>query len=184
MSIIAFLEASSHNHCPARVHLLIFAENHSCLVSHSSESFPLPTPPSQSHLRGRLGQAGLRATRQRVVILESLLMLPGHPTAEQVHRRVVEQEPTVSLGTVYKALDSFVAAGLTRRVASAEGASRRYDADCSEHHHLFCTDTQEIIDYCDPQLDLLIREFFAARGLKNFQPHSFSLHVTGVKGKN
>ncbi|TGE04148.1 transcriptional repressor [Hymenobacter fodinae] len=173
-----------HNRCPARIRLLIFAENHSCLVSHSSESFSPSTPPSQSQLRGRLSQAGLRATRQRVVILESLLTLPGHPTAEQVHRRVVELEPTVSLGTVYKALDSFVAAGLTRRVASAEGASRRYDADCSEHHHLFCTDTQEIIDYCDPQLDHLIRDFFAARGLANFQPHSFSLHITGVKRKN
>nr|WP_262894870.1 Fur family transcriptional regulator [Hymenobacter guriensis] len=123
----------------------------------------------------------MRATRQRLVILESLLVLPGHPTAEQVHRRVAEAAPSISLGTVYKALDSFVEAGLTRRVASAEGASRRYDADCTEHHHLFCTDTQEIIDYCDPQLDELIRGFFAAKGLQNFQPHSFSLHITGNK---
>ncbi|QJX48398.1 transcriptional repressor [Hymenobacter taeanensis] len=150
-------------------------------MSHSTDPHSLSAPPTQDQLRGRLGQAGLRATRQRVVILESLLTLPGHPTAEQVHRRVVTQEPTISLGTVYKALDAFVAAGLTRRVASAEGASRRYDADCSEHHHLFCTNTQEIMDYCDPQLDHLIRDFFAARGLQNFQPHSFSLHITGVK---
>lgn len=134
-------------------------------------------------LRHRLSQVGLRATRQRLVILESLLVLPGHPTAEQVHRRVLSQEPTISLGTVYKALDSFVTAGLTRRVASAEGASRRYDADCTEHHHLFCTDTQEIIDYCDPQLDLLIRNFFASRGLQNFEPRSFSLHITGTRQK-
>ncbi|SNR32039.1 MULTISPECIES: Fur family transcriptional regulator [Hymenobacter] len=133
-------------------------------------------------LRSRLAQAGLRATRQRLVILESLLTLPGHPTAEQVHRHVVGHSPSISLGTVYKALDSFVAAGLTRRVASAEGASRRYDADCTEHHHLFCTDTQEIIDYCDPQLDELIRQFFAARELEGFQPRSFSLHVVGTRG--
>jgi Fur family peroxide stress response transcriptional regulator len=150
-------------------------------VSLSSEPHSPSTPLTQSQLRGRLAQVGLRATRQRVVILESLLTLQGHPTAEQVHRRVAEQEPTISLGTVYKALDSFVAAGLTRRVASAEGSSRRFDADCTEHHHLFCTNTQEIIDYCDPQLDHLIRDFFAARGLQNFQPHSFSLHITGVK---
>ncbi|QIX63193.1 transcriptional repressor [Hymenobacter sp. BT18] len=144
----------------------------------------LPTPPRPDQLRERLTQAGLRATRQRLVILESLLVLPGHPTAEQVHRRVVSLEASISLGTVYKALDSFVEAGLTRRVASAEGASRRYDADCTEHHHLFCTDTQEIIDYCDPQLDALIREFFAAKSLQNFQPHSFSLHITGNKVSN
>ena len=146
-----------------------------------------PTPdhlhpaPAPGHLRERLTAAGLRATRQRLLILESLLILPGHPTAEQVHRRVSEQSPSLSLGTIYKTLDAFVAAGLTKRVASAEGSSRRYDADCTEHHHLFCTNTQEIIDYCDPQLDALIRQFFAEKGLDNFQPRSFSLHITGDK---
>ncbi|SHK50056.1 Fur family transcriptional regulator [Hymenobacter psychrotolerans] len=137
--------------------------------------------PEPGHLRTRLAQAGLRATRQRLLILESLLLLPGHPTADDVHRRVASQEPSLSLGTVYKALDSFVAAGLTRRVASAEGSCRRYDADCSAHHHLFCTDTQEIIDFRDPELDTLIQGFFEARGLQNFQAHSFSLHITGSK---
>lgn len=148
-------------------------------------SFPvelLPAaPPRSHHLQQQLANAGLRATRQRLLILESLLVLPGHPTAEQVHQCVVGRLPSISLGTVYKALDSFVAAGLTRRVASAEGSRRRYDADCTEHHHLVCTDTQEIIDYCDPQLDTLIRDFFASKGLPNFQPHSFSLHVTGSR---
>lgn len=165
--------------CPIAPYRPIFAENNSCLVSHLSDHHH--ATPDPGLLRARLAQAGLRATRQRVVILESLLTLPGHPTAEQVHRRVTSEAPGISLGTVYKALDSFVAAGLTRRVASAEGASRRYDADCTEHHHLFCTNTQEIIDYCDPQLDALIREFFATKGLENFQPRSFSLHITGDK---
>jgi Fur family peroxide stress response transcriptional regulator len=159
-----------------------FAENHSYLVNNSVDNAPMhSTPPSRSRLRELLGQAGLRATQQRILILESLMQLSGHPTAEQVHRSVVAGSPSISLGTVYKALDSFVAAGLTKRVAAADGTSRRYDADCSAHHHLFCTDTQEIIDYCDPQLDALIRDFFATRGLKNFQPTSFSLHITGSR---
>ena len=148
------------------------------MSTHHHHSHPAPTP---DQLQQQLAEAGLRATRQRLLILESLLVLPGHPTAEQVHQRVTGQLPSVSLGTVYKALDSFVAAGLTRRVASAEGSRRRYDADCSEHHHLLCADTQEIIDYCDPQLDELIRDFFAAKALPGFQPHSFSLHVTGSR---
>jgi Fur family peroxide stress response transcriptional regulator len=141
----------------------------------------LPTAPTQEWLRERLAQAGLRATRQRLLILESLVVAKGHPTAEQVHRCVLSHDATVSLGTVYKALDSFVSAGLTKRVSTADGASRRYDADCSAHHHLYCTNTQEIIDYCDPQLDALIQEFIAARGFKNFRPRSFSLHITGER---
>lgn len=144
----------------------------------SLSSSACPTP---QQLRSRLAQAGLRATRQRVRILESLSVLCDHPTAEQVHRQVVATDPTVSLGTVYKALDSFVAAGLITRVAAADGAARRYDADCSAHHHLYCPDTQEIIDYRDPQLDALIRDFFATRQLSGFQPQGFSLHITGTR---
>lgn len=139
------------------------------------------TPPTPGQLRARLTQAGLRATRQRLTILEGLLHLPGHPTAEQVHRQVLQHTPNLSLATVYKALDSFVVAGLTRRVASAEGSSRRYDADCSAHHHLICSDTQEILDFHDPQLDVLLQEFFASRHLPGFQARSFSVHITGEK---
>ncbi|UOR07272.1 transcriptional repressor [Hymenobacter aerilatus] len=137
--------------------------------------------PTPAHVRDLLTRAGLRATQQRVLILGGLLALRDHPTAEQVHRQVAAEAPTLSLGTVYKALDSFVVAGLVKRVAVADGAARRYDADCSPHHHLFCTATQEILDYRDPQLDQLIQEFLAARGFENFQPHSFSLHITGEK---
>ena len=151
----------------------------STFSEHSDAS--LPTAPTQQWLRDRLAQAGLRATRQRLLILESLVLATGHPTAEQVYRQVLHHDATVSLGTVYKALDSFVATGLTKRVSTAEGASRRYDADCSSHHHLYCTATQEIIDYCDPQLDALIQEFIAARGFKNFRPRSFSLHIIGER---
>ena len=141
----------------------------------------LPAAPTRQWLRDRLAQAGLRATRQRMLILESLVVAKDHPTAEQVHRQVLMQDATVSLGTVYKALDSFVTTGLSKRVSTAEGACRRYDADCSTHHHLYCSNTQEIIDYCDPQLDALIREFLEVRGLPNFRPCSFSLHITGER---
>jgi Fur family peroxide stress response transcriptional regulator len=141
----------------------------------------LPVAPTRQWLRDRLTQAGLRATRQRLLILESLVVAKGHPTAEQVHRQVLAHDATVSLGTVYKALDCFVTTGLSKRVPTAEGACRRYDADCSTHHHLYCSDTQEIIDYCDPQLDALIRQFLEARGFQNFRPRSFSLHITGER---
>ena len=148
----------------------------------SESSFPSSAADlSPDALRDRLAQKGLRATRQRLVILANLLRLPGHPTAEQVHRQIHAAHPTISLGTVYKTLDSFVGAGLVRRVAAAEGPARRFDADCTAHHHLHCTDSQEIIDYCDPQLDALIQEFFAARGLPGFRPQTYSLHITGTK---
>lgn len=160
-----------------RAYCRIFVEKHSYLVTFHSNH----TPPTPGQLRDRLAQAGLRATRQRLTILECLLRLPGHPTAEQVHRQILTQMPSLSLATVYKTLDSFVAAGLTRRVASAGGASRRYDADCSAHHHLICGETQEIMDFHDSQLDTLLQEFFASRDVPGFQAHSFSVHITGEK---
>lgn len=139
------------------------------------------SPSAAPALRQSLAQAGLRATPQRLAILGALRALRGHPTAEQVHQVVRPAQPQLSLGTVYKTLDALVAAGLTRRVAAAEGHARRYDADLSAHHHLVCSETQQILDYADPELDALLRDYFSRRALPgNFRIESVAVHVAGT----
>nr|MBP9865434.1 transcriptional repressor [Candidatus Omnitrophota bacterium] len=45
--------------------------------------------------------------------------------------------PTVSLGTVYKTLDTLEQQGLIHKFR-ATGESARYDANLEPHHHLVC----------------------------------------------
>ncbi|PSC03889.1 transcriptional repressor [Alsobacter soli] len=88
-------------------------------------------------LRGKLRQAGLRPTRQRVG-LGWLLFSKGdrHLTAEQLYEEATKARVPVSLATIYNTLHQFTEAGLLREVA-VEGAKTYFDTNVSNHHHFF-----------------------------------------------
>lgn len=86
-----------------------------------------------------LEQQGLRLTRQRRELLEVLRQSPGMLTAEELHRRVAESQPAVSLSTIYRNLDILTEAGLVCKVELGDGFAR-YELRRTEghHHHLVC----------------------------------------------
>jgi Fe2+ or Zn2+ uptake regulation protein len=84
-----------------------------------------------------LARCGLRATRQRVAVLELLLELRDHPTALEVHRRLVRRHPSLSQKTVYEVLDALVGAGIATRIAEGGGPTR-YEIPDERHHHARC----------------------------------------------
>jgi Fur family transcriptional regulator, iron response regulator len=86
----------------------------------------------------RLRGAGLRPTRQRLV-LARLLFATGdrHVTAEQLHAEASSAQPRVSLATVYNTLHQFVEAGLLQQVIVEPGRSY-FDTNTADHHHFFC----------------------------------------------
>lgn len=136
---------------------------------------------TRTDLRERLVASGLKATHQRIVVYEALTELHGHhPTAEEVYQRLKPANPSISLGTVYKTLDTFVATGLVFRVLSEEGG-KRYDANAMAHSHIYCSNTKEIIDFEDAELEQLLAEFFQKRNMSNFEIKGFSVQLTGNK---
>ena len=84
-----------------------------------------------------LSQHGLRATRQRVAALRLLRRLRGHPTAGELHRRLVSDHRNLSQKTVYDILDALTQAGLISRV-TAVGEPYRYEARPGPHYHATC----------------------------------------------
>lgn len=84
-----------------------------------------------------LSRHGLRATRQRIATLRALQRTHSHPTAAELHRRLLPQHESLSQKTVYDILDSFVRAGLASRV-TAEGEPYRYEARPEPHYHATC----------------------------------------------
>ncbi|AKD03440.1 transcriptional repressor [Pontibacter korlensis] len=136
---------------------------------------------TRDELRQRLLTCGLKATHQRIVVFEAVAALHGHhPTAEDVYQHLKPANPTISLGTVYKTLDTFAETGLIRRVLSEEG-SKRYDGNTLVHSHIYCSKTKEIVDFEDPELDQLLIEFFSKRNLENFDIKGFSVQLSGNK---
>jgi Fur family peroxide stress response transcriptional regulator len=132
-----------------------------------------------SHLlREKLQQKGLKVTPQRVAIYEAIIKLNNHPTAENVIEYIKKNHPNISVGTVYKVLDSLVENALLKKVKT-ERDIMRYDAVLSNHHHLYCAETDKIEDYEDEQLNLLINEHFKKNKIKNFKVQDIKLQITG-----
>ena len=79
----------------------------------------------------------LRETRQRAVILDELRQTTGHPTADELYRRVRRRLPRVSLGTVYRNLELLAERGTIQKLDSGAG-QMRFDGDASSHCHVRC----------------------------------------------
>lgn len=121
---------------------------------------------------------GLRVTPQRVAILEAIVSLDNHPSAENIIDFVKKNYPNISVGTVYKVLDSFIENNLLKKVKTESG-TMRFDPLLNKHHHLYCETSDRIEDYKDEKLDALINKYFKKKGIKNFDIENVQLHITG-----
>lgn len=135
-------------------------------------------------LKKVLGDHGLKATHQRILILEAFILSSEHPTAEMLYSQAKQKSPSLSLGTVYKTLDAFTDVGLVQKVKTDEDTVR-YDAKTDSHHHIFCQKTNKIIDYEDQELEALLKDYFQRKQIENFEIEDVQLQVTGkIKDEN
>ena len=88
---------------------------------------------------------GLRITAQRQQIFRVLAQKDNHPTAEAVWAAVREEQPAISLKTVYETLHELVEIGEIQQVNLEQGASR-FDRNVSAHHHLICRVCSQMVD--------------------------------------
>lgn len=91
-----------------------------------------------------LKKKGVVLTIQRLAVLRALEGQASHPTAEEIHRALRAQYPTLSLATVYNALETLKQAGLVHELVV--GKEKRFDALASLHHHFYCRMCGRIYD--------------------------------------
>lgn len=96
-------------------------------------------------LTEKLGQSGLRATRQRELIYGILMEQPDHPTADEVFARAKKAMPSISLATVYNCLETLVQCNLVKQV-NFERQSTRYCPNLHEHAHFHDETTGRVFD--------------------------------------
>jgi len=125
-----------------------------------------------------LKEKGLKVTPQRIAIYKAVVNLKNHPTAENVVEAIRTDFPSISVGTVYKVLNVLVENNLLKKVKS-EKDIMRYDAMVDHHHHLYCNDTDKIVDYEDEELDELVMQYFKKKRIKNFKIEDIKLQITG-----
>jgi len=87
---------------------------------------------------------GFRQTKQREAILEFLMNVKSHPTADTIFQNVKKGLPTMTLATVYRNLNVLNTMGQVARLEV--NGEFRFDADIKEHQHFVCKRCNCIID--------------------------------------
>jgi Fur family iron response transcriptional regulator len=93
----------------------------------------------------RLRAAGLRPTRQRILLAQLLGSEHRHVSAESLLREAEKAGMPVALATIYNTLHQFTEAGLLREVVIGSGRSY-FDTNTGDHQHFYCEDDGTLID--------------------------------------
>ncbi len=104
--------------------------------------------------RDYLGKQGLRFTHEREEVLGEFLRLDIHMEAEDLLLRLRAAGSAVSRATIYRTLELFVQAGLSRKVRlGTDHYYYEHALGARQHEHMICVDCGKIIEWFDRQLD-------------------------------
>lgn len=76
-------------------------------------------------------------SHQREKILECVLNSCNHPTAEMIYEQVKKDIPSISLGTVYRNLNTLNELGKIKKI-SIPNYGDRFDKTITNHCHIHC----------------------------------------------
>lgn len=85
-----------------------------------------------------------RYSKQREIILTDLKNRCDHPTAEMVYESVVKKCPAISLGTVYRNLNTLAQNGQILKLNV--GGAEHFDGCTDCHYHMVCNDCKGVFD--------------------------------------
>lgn len=108
--------------------------------------------------------AGLRNTKQRQLVLDTVREHGDHPTADQIYLDVRKKDEKISRGTVYRNLNILSEEGdiLHVKVPGTDRFDRRQDL----HYHLLCIRCGKVTDLEDPYDESLDRKIGQQSGYR------------------
>jgi Fur family transcriptional regulator, peroxide stress response regulator len=131
-----------------------------------------------NRLKDKLREKGLKVTPRRLLILDAILKLDTHPTAEEIIKFIRKRNPKIATATVYKALNILVSKKVISKVET-EIDITRYDATTESHHHLYCSESERIVDFVDTGLNEMIKHYFEKEKIPGFIIEDVKLQIIG-----
>ncbi|HEY7538156.1 MAG TPA: Fur family transcriptional regulator [Gaiellaceae bacterium] len=128
-------------------------------------------------LRALLQRSGLRATRQRLLVLDALAGEPSDATAQQIHERLRGAGTPIGLATVYRTLKSLAEADAIDSFSHHRGETCFRLCSEGHHHHLLCSECHRVVELEGCDLGAWLDEAAAAHG---FVASDHRLEITGV----
>jgi Fe2+ or Zn2+ uptake regulation protein len=102
---------------------------------------------------------GLKATPQRISVLKVLSEMTSHPSADMLMDALENQGYVMSVGTIYNILETFSEKGLILKLKDNQEVMR-FDANTKFHVHIYNKENNGICDYFDPELEVLLADYF------------------------
>ncbi|MGB9804390.1 MAG: Fur family transcriptional regulator [Desulfofundulus sp.] len=96
-------------------------------------------------LAEKLKRFGLRATPQRLAILEFLEGNTSHPSAEEIFRELKPHLPSLSMATVYGTLEVLRKEGEVQEL-TIDPERKRFDPNPKPHNHFLCRKCGRVYD--------------------------------------
>lgn len=132
-------------------------------------------------LTAYLKENNLRATPERLKILDEVMKGSGHFDADELYTRLRTKGVKVSRATVYNTLDVLLECGLISKYRFGENHSRYEKAfGRPRHDHLICLSCGDIIEFVSDRL-IKIQEEVCKE--KNFKAQNATLQIFGICSK-
>ena len=96
-------------------------------------------------------------TLPRKIILEVIEDSVDHPDVDEMYRRAVEKDRSISIATVYRTIKLFEGAGIIEKLDIGDGRSR-YEEAGEHHEHLIDVESGEIIEFQNEELEEMKRQ--------------------------
>ncbi len=125
---------------------------------------------------------GMKMTGQRRVIARVLSEASDHPDVEEVHRRSVENDPRISIATVYRTVRMFEEAGILEKHDFGDGRSRYEEATEEHHDHLIDIKSGMVIEFQSDEIERLQEEIARTHGFRLIG-HRLELYGVPVDSK-
>lgn len=109
---------------------------------------------------------GLKMTGQRRIIARVLSEATDHPDVDELHRRVHRYDRGISLATVYRTVRLLSEKGILERRDLGSGRARYEESGEHDHFHLVDRDTGKVIEFDDPEAEILMRRIAARHGFE------------------
>ena len=136
-----------------------------------------------TRFQDELFDRGLRLTKQREQVFRIVLEAEDHLSAEDLHRKVREENRSIGFATVYRTLRVLVDCGLIEVRQFGDGVQRYESALDGHHDHMICVSCGEVFEFEDEEIQRLQIKAAQARGFE-IVSHRLDIYIRRCNSPN